>query len=109
MASRRVANFLPYRLAVFRRPQKLSVGALSQQFPFLLIDERIPQPFKAPWNSWLQYWLPRLAFLADPDPAGEQFLVHARPAVLALDLGMDGTDVRQQGFVAVAPARPWPG
>ena len=44
--------------AVFRRPQKLSVGALSQQLHFLLIDERMPQSFKALWNSWLQYWLP---------------------------------------------------
>jgi hypothetical protein len=35
----------PYRLAVFKRPQKLSVGALSQ-LPFLLIDERMPQPLK---------------------------------------------------------------
>ena len=64
MASCRVVNFLPYRLAVFNRPQKLSVGALwqnpksAQQFPFLLIDERMSQPFRAFWNSWLQYWLP---------------------------------------------------
>jgi hypothetical protein len=44
-------------------------------------------------------------FLAHPDATGQQFLVHARPAVFALDLGVDGTDVRQQGFVTVAPAR----
>jgi len=31
--------------------------------------------------------------------------VHAWPAVFALDLGVDGTDVGQQGFVAVTPAR----
>ena len=58
MASRRVANLLPYRLAVFGRPQKLSVGALIQQFPFLLIDERIFQLRSASCISWLQYWLP---------------------------------------------------
>jgi len=29
MASRRVENFLPYKLAVFNLPQKLSVGALT--------------------------------------------------------------------------------
>lgn len=40
-------------------PQKLSVGALSQQWPFLLIDERTPQPLSESWNSALQYRLPR--------------------------------------------------
>ena len=35
MASRREPNFLPYRLAVFELPQRPSVGALSQQLPFL--------------------------------------------------------------------------
>ena len=56
MASCLVANFLlPYRQAVFYLPQKLSVGALSQQLPFLLIDERMSQPFSAFWNLWLQY------------------------------------------------------
>jgi hypothetical protein len=56
MASRQVANFLPYTLAVFSRLQKLSVGELTQQFPFLLLDERISQPRSASCISWLQYW-----------------------------------------------------
>jgi hypothetical protein len=43
---------------------------------------------------------------AHPDATGQQFLVHARPAVFALDLGVDGTDVGQQGFVAEALGRP---
>jgi len=55
MASLRVAIFLPYTQAVFNLPQKLSVGALYHQLPFLLIDERISQMRSASWNSWLQY------------------------------------------------------
>jgi len=38
MASRRVANFLPYNLPTFNRPHRLSVGALSQQSPLRLIE-----------------------------------------------------------------------
>jgi hypothetical protein len=48
-------NFLAYKLAVFYLPKKLSVGALSQQFRFLLIYEHIPQVFMGFWNSLLQY------------------------------------------------------
>ena len=46
------------------------------------------------------------ALLANPHTPGEQFLVHARPALLAFDLGMNGTHVRKQGLIAVAPKRP---
>ena len=42
---------------------------------------------------------------AHPDASGHKLLVHAWPAVFALDLGVDGTDVRQQGFIAVESAR----
>lgn len=65
MASCRVANFFPYRLAVFNHPQKLSVGASwhnpnpVQQLSFLFIEEHIFQPLSAFWNSCLQYWLTR--------------------------------------------------
>ena len=43
---------------------------------------------------------------ARTDASGQQFLVHAWPAVFALDMGMDGADVGQQGFVAVASDTP---
>lgn len=43
--------------------------------------------------------------LAHPDAPGQQFLVHAGPAVFPLHLGVDGAHVRQQGFVAVTPGR----
>ena len=42
---------------------------------------------------------------AHPDAPGQQFLVHAWPAVFPLHLGVDGTDVCQQGVIAVAPCR----
>jgi len=42
MASRRVANCLPYNLPTFNRPHKLSVGALSHQFSLRLIEDCIP-------------------------------------------------------------------
>jgi hypothetical protein len=48
------------------RPQKLSVGALPQQLPFLLIDERMLQSFNASWNSPLHYWLPRSLWNSTP-------------------------------------------
>ncbi len=54
----RVVNFCPCTQALLRCPQKLSVGELSQQSPFLLIEQRIPQSRSVAWNSWLQYWLP---------------------------------------------------
>ncbi len=41
MASRRVAKRHPYSLPTFRRPHKLSVGALSQQSPLRLIEDFI--------------------------------------------------------------------
>jgi hypothetical protein len=44
--------------------------------------------------------------LAHADASGQQFLPHPRPAVFAFDLGVDGLDVHQQGFVADALA-PW--
>ena len=42
IACRLVANLRPCNLPTFRRPHRLSVGALSQQSPFRLIDDRIP-------------------------------------------------------------------
>jgi len=36
---------------------------------------------------------------AHPDATRQQVLVHARPAVFALDLGVDGTDMHKQGLV----------
>ena len=42
------------------------------------------------------------AILANPDAPGKQFLVHARPAILAFDFGVNGAHVCQQGFIAVA-------
>ena len=42
--------------AVFNRPQKLSIGELSQQLPLPLMDERTRHPAKAAWKSRLQYW-----------------------------------------------------
>ena len=41
IASRRVANFLPYNLPTFSEPHKLSVGALSQQLPLRLMELNI--------------------------------------------------------------------
>jgi hypothetical protein len=64
------AEFLAYRLAVFNRSQKLSVGALFQQLPFLLIDERIPQPcIVAETINWLhkaELFLPRESLELSP-------------------------------------------
>ena len=48
-------EFCPWTRAVFKRPQELSVGELSQQLPLRFLDERIPQSFMARWNSSLQY------------------------------------------------------
>jgi hypothetical protein len=42
------------------------------------------------------------ALLADAYPACNQFLRHARPAIFALDLRVNGLDVREQGIVAYA-------
>ncbi|MDF2464855.1 MAG: hypothetical protein K0Q43_3090, partial [Ramlibacter sp.] len=42
------------------------------------------------------------ALLADPNASCQQLLPHLRPAVFLLDLGVDGLDVHQQGFVADA-------
>jgi hypothetical protein len=42
-------------------------------------------------------------FFAHPNTPGQQFLVHAWPAVFLFDFGMDGTHVGQQGLVAVTP------
>jgi len=39
-------------------PKKLSIGALSQQFLFLLIDPMIPPAQSLFWYSQLVYWLP---------------------------------------------------
>src|SRR5690606_34967204 len=41
---------------------------------------------------------------AHADAPGQQLLVHAGPTVLAFDLRVNGTHVRQQGFVALKPA-----
>jgi len=43
-------------------------------------------------------------FLVHPNASCQQFLVHARPAVLALNLGVDGSHLRKQGLIAVKPA-----
>lgn len=43
---------------------------------------------------------------AHTNPARQQLLVHARPAVFAFDLGVDSSLVGKHGFVAVAPSRP---
>lgn len=39
-----------------------------------------------------------------PGALGQQFLVHPRPALFPLDFSVDGADVSQQSFNAVAPA-----
>jgi DNA-binding CsgD family transcriptional regulator len=36
--------------------KKLSVGALSQQLPLRLIEQRMPYEFRLRWKSWLAYW-----------------------------------------------------
>ena len=41
--------------------------------------------------------------LAHPDTLGQQFLVHAWPAVFALDFSVDGSDLGQHGLIAFAP------
>lgn len=51
----RVANRCPCTQAVFNRPHKLSVGALSQQLPLRDIELRMPQAVSVSWKSWLQY------------------------------------------------------
>ena len=43
--------------------------------------------------------------LAHTNAAAQQFLSHAWPAVLTLDLGMNSTDVGQQIFIADSPTR----
>ena len=43
-------------------------------------------------------------FLADTDATGQKFLPHAWPAIFALDLDMEGLDVRQQCVVTDAVA-----
>jgi len=59
LASSLVLYFLlPYTHSVFMVPKKLSIGALSQQFPFLLIDPMIPPAQSLFWYSQLVYWLP---------------------------------------------------
>ena len=49
------------------------------------------------------------AFLAHSNALREQLFSHLWPAVFLLDLGVDGLDVSQQGFIAdalvVAPGR----
>ena len=49
------------------------------------------------------------ALLADTDASGHQFLSHLGPAVLLLDLGVDGPDMGQQGFIADALVGARPG
>ena len=44
--------------------------------------------------------------LAHAQAAGQQFAVHARPAVLSAQLLVDGSDVDQQGVVACRPRGP---
>ena len=53
MASRWVANSLPYKLPTFSRPHKLCVGALPQLLPLPLIDERMPYGIRIPGGSSL--------------------------------------------------------
>lgn len=43
LACSRLANRCPWTQAVFSRPHRLSVGALSQQFPLRDIELRMPQ------------------------------------------------------------------
>ena len=57
LACSRVAKRWPWTQAVFNRPQKLSMGELSQQLPLRLMDERMPQPANVAWKLWLQYWV----------------------------------------------------
>ena len=51
-------------------------------------------------NSMLLHELAHPVF-AHTDAPCHQLFVHAWPAVFALDLGVNGTDVSQQGFVTV--------
>ena len=46
---------------------------------------------------------------ADTDAAGNQFVPHLGPAVLLLDLEVNGPDMGQQGFAADAPVGARPG
>ena len=47
---------------------------------------------------------PLNAVFAHPDASREQLFAYPWPAVFAFDLGVDGSDMRQQRLVAVAPA-----
>lgn len=62
-------EFVTMHAGGFSRSQKLSVGALTQQLPFLLIKENICQSFKVFWNSPQEYSLPRSPW---PGPLGRQ-------------------------------------
>lgn len=52
----------------FRLSQRLSVGALSQQSPFRLIDALMPYSASLAFNAWLAYWLPRSLCNITPTP-----------------------------------------
>ena len=45
------------------------------------------------------------AIFAHPDASRQQLLPYSWPSVFAFDFGVDSADVRQQRFIAVAPAR----
>ncbi len=47
---------MPCTRSFFRLLKKLSVGALSQQLPLRLIEQRMPYEFSLRWKSWLAYW-----------------------------------------------------
>ncbi len=51
-----------------RRYTDAHVLGTPQQFPFRLMDERMPQSRMVRWNSWLQYWLPRSLWKITPCP-----------------------------------------
>jgi hypothetical protein len=53
---------------VFRLLKKLSVGALSQQLPFLLIEAVMPYSVSLAVMAWLAYWLPRSLWKTTPAP-----------------------------------------
>jgi hypothetical protein len=51
-----VRYLVPCTRSFFRLLKKLSVGALSQQLPLRLIEQRMPYEFSLRWKSWLAYW-----------------------------------------------------
>lgn len=57
--SARVAKRTPCTRSFLKLLNQLSAGALSQQFPFPLIEHVMPYSVSLPWKAWLAYWLPR--------------------------------------------------